>query len=119
MATRQELEAREDVQERLAVLKADPRYTGKRFRPIDTTIGVVIVINPSRGQYNVTGAQLLDDDKGASFKAFSGLFRMCVVDPAPAVLTPLLEDMSGALDEPEAMKEFRRHIGHCREVDQK
>ena len=119
MPTREELEAREDVKDILATLKQDPRLAGKRLRAIDTTIGLVVVQNPSRGQYNVTGGQLLDDDKGAAFKAFSGLFKMSVVYPPAAELNAALEQFPAALDEPEAMKEFRRHIGHCREVDAK
>jgi hypothetical protein len=119
MATRHELEEREDVKAILVTLRADPKLAGKRLRPIETTIGVIVVQNPSRGQYNITGAQLLDEDKGAAFKAMAGLFRMSIVYPSAAELAAALEDMPAALDEPEAMKEFRRHIGHCREVDQK
>lgn len=101
------------------MLKDDPKLADRRLRPIDTTIGLIIVRNARRGEYNVTGGQLLDEDKGAAFKAFSGLFRSCVVYPDATTLSARLEDMPGALDEPEAMKEFRRHIGHCREVDAK
>lgn len=117
--TRTELEAQPDVQAILATLKADPKLAGKRLRPIDTTIGLVVVQNPSRGQYNVSGAQIFDEDKGTAFKAMAGLFRMSVVYPPPTELAAKLEDMPGALDEPEAMREFRRHFGHCREVDAK
>ena len=49
----------------------------------------------------------------------SGLFRMSVVYPDAVALAAKLEDFVGALDEPEAMREFRRHFGHCREVDAK
>lgn len=119
MATRNELESRSDVQEIICSLKSKPELADRRLRPIDTTIGLIVARNARRGEYNITGGQLLDDDKGAAFKAMSGLFRSCVVYPDAASLTEKLEDMPGALDEPEAMKEFRRHIGHCREADAK
>ena len=122
MATRAELLERDDVQAKIAELKADPRYANKRIRPIDTTIGVVYVQNPSKGQYNVAGAQIMDDDKGTAFKAFAGLFRMSVIFPEKKDLDALLDGpdgFPGALDEPEAMRDFRRHMGHCREADAK
>lgn len=119
MATREELEAREDVKAILDGLRSNPKLAHKRLRPIDSTIGVIIVQNPSKGQWNVTRTQIWDDDKGVASKAMEGLLRGCIVYPEPAVLNAALEDMAGALDEPELMKEFRRHIGHLREAETK
>ena len=117
--TAADLEARKDVADLLANLRDDPKYKGKRLRPIETTIGLVVVQNPSRGQWNSSGAAMFDDNKATAFKAMSGLFRMCVVYPDEQTLAAKLEDYVGALDEPDAMREFRRHIGHAREEEAK
>jgi hypothetical protein len=111
MVTREELEAREDVQEILALLKSEPKVAGKDLCPISTPIGIVVVTNPTGGQWNIARAQIWDDDASVKSKAIAGLFRSLLVYPPADVLKDKLTHKPAALDGGSVMKQFNVHIG--------
>jgi len=119
MATREELEAREDVQAILAQLRTMSTIGACELRPIDTPIGLIVVKGASTGQWAIAKTQLFDPDPAVSSKAQSGLFRSLIVYPAPDVLTSALAKKPAALDGPGVGKEFQRHIGAIAEEEGK
>ena len=106
METFEQLEARDDVREMIAQLRARADLGTCKLVPIDTPLGVVVVKTPSRGQAAIAFTQMFDDDPGVKSKAMTGLFQMCIVHPAPAELAKLLDEFPFALTNTHAMGEF-------------
>lgn len=119
MAMQEELLERDDVKGALEQAKQDPACAGKRLRVIDTPAGFVIVKNPSRPQWNIMRTAAWDEDKSIASKSMEGIIASCVVYPDKAKLAQMTDDFVALFDNPDVVKEFRRHCGHLAEVDAK
>src|SRR5271165_53051 len=105
MATCEELLEREDVQAAIVAAKASPAHAGKRFRPIDTPAGFVIIKSPSKAQWNMMRAIAWDDDKANSSKAMESLIMGILVHPDRGEIARISEDYVGIWDNPAIVKE--------------
>lgn len=111
MATRAELEARDDVKEILAQVATDQRVSGRDLCPIQTPIGIVVVMNPTTGQWAIARSQIWDDDPAVKSKAIAGLFAALLVYPDGPTLTAAMKRRPAALDGASVMKQFNAFIG--------
>ncbi len=119
MATFEELLDREDVQAAITAAKSNPQNAGKRFRPIDTPAGFIVVKNPSSAQWTIMSAMAWDDDKATASKAMRGLILGCIVHPDKAIVAQMSEEYAGIWDNPHIVKEVRVHCGHAMEANSK
>lgn len=119
MATREELESRDDIRAALDALRGRADIGTGKLCPIDTVFGPVIVKKPSRGQAAVMMTQIHDEDPGVVSKAMIGLFQMCVVWPDRAAVDAGLDEFPLAFTELTAMREFRVWVGNARSASAK
>ena len=97
MATRayEELIADDKVQALIA--QAREQYPGKRFRPVDTAAGVLVLMNPSRAQHDAILKALAgnkDDESLNLAAAATQLQTVCAV-PDKATINKLIEEWPG------------------------
>jgi hypothetical protein len=117
MATHEELLQREDVKKIVADLSA--QNPGKRFRPIDTPAGLIVICNPTRAQWNIMRAIAWDEDKANASKSMEGLILGIIKYPDAAAVAKMSEDFVGLWDNPDVVREVRRHCGHAAELHAK
>lgn len=92
MATYEELIVRDDVKLILADVRA--KFPGKRFRPVDTAAGIVVLASPSRAQWEIFQQQASGDGPEAS-KATKSLFLATCVYPEKGQVAELVEEWPG------------------------
>jgi hypothetical protein len=119
MASLQELLLREDVKEAMVVAKANPMATNKRLRPVDTPAGLIVIINPSKGQWNVFRTAVWDDDKSVASKSMEGLIKTLIVYPDAKTIAEWDADCAGLWDNKDLVLEVQRHARQAKEADAK
>lgn len=112
MASTEELLEQEEVKARLEEVRADPRNVGKRFRPVDTPAGLIILKSPSAPQWSITMAAMWDDDKGVASRAMRGLVQSLVVYPGPDEVKRISTEWAGIWDNKDLAKAARILAGH-------
>jgi putative endopeptidase len=96
-----------NLKEAMAAAAADPKNVGKRFRPVDTPAGVIILKSPSVAQWSMTMAIMWDDDKSIASKAMRGLVPSLVVYPGPDEVKKITSEWSGIWDNKDLGKAVR------------